>query len=101
MTSTSSTPFGDRLVVLVRRDGRAETIRARDLTDASFLGGATNDPAALEVLEALADPDTRSPAAEETHAENAEIAEPESHAESAEPRPIPASSDFGTKEQRQ
>ena len=49
-------PFGDSLVVLVRRDGRAETVRARDLTDASFLGGATNDPAALEVLEALADP---------------------------------------------
>ena len=65
-------PFGDRLVVLVRRDGRAETILARDLTDASFLGGATNDPAALEVLEALADPATRSPDAGEPHAESAE-----------------------------
>ena len=65
-------PFGDRLVVLVRRDGRAETIRARDLTDASFLGGATNDPAMLEVLEALADPATRSPDAGEPHAESAE-----------------------------
>ena len=72
-------PFGDRLVVLVRRDGRAETIRARDLTDASFLGGATNDPAALEVLEALADPAaaaTNAPAAFEPHAESAENAEP-------------------------
>ena len=59
-------------VVLVRRDGRAETIRARDLTDASFLGGATNDPAMLEVLEALADPATRSPDAGEPHAESAE-----------------------------
>ena len=68
-------PFGDRLVVLVRRDGRAETIRARDLTDASFLGGATNDPAALEVLEALADPVTPSPAADEHHAVSAEGAE--------------------------
>ena len=82
-------PFGDLLVVLVRRDGRAETIRARDLTDASFLGGATNDPAALEVLEALADPaedpELHAKAAEsESHAESAESAESESHAESAE-----------------
>jgi len=42
------------------------------LTDASFLGGATNDPAMLEVLEALADPATRSPDAGEPHAESAE-----------------------------
>ena len=82
-------PFGDLLVVLVRRDGRAETIRARDLTDASFLGGATNDPAALEVLEAFADPaedpEPHAEAAEsESHAESAESAESESHAESAE-----------------
>ena len=80
-------PFGDRLVVLVRRDGRAETIRARDLTDASFLGGATNDPAALEVLEALAD-EIHAESAEDTeseaHAESAENAEPTAHAESAE-----------------
>ena len=77
-------PFGDRLVVLVRRDGRAETIRARDLTDASFLGGATNDPAALEVLEALADEIHAESAESELHAESAEDTESEAHAESAE-----------------
>jgi hypothetical protein len=77
-------PFGDLLVVLVRRDGRAETIRARDLTDAAFLGGATNDPAALEVLEALADEIHAESAESELHAESAEDTESEAHAESAE-----------------
>ena len=63
-------PFRDRLVILVRRDGRAETIRAGDLSDATFLGGATNDPAAFEVLEALKDPAQESDT--EPHAESAE-----------------------------
>ena len=69
-------PFGDRLVILVRRDGRAETIRARDLTDASFLGGATNDPAALEVLEAFADSEQDSPEASRADSAQGDIAQP-------------------------
>ena len=59
-------PFGDRCVVLVRKDGRAETIFAKDLTDAAFLGGAKNDPATLEVLEALRETDPPSGEADRT-----------------------------------
>ena len=58
--------FGDRCVVLVRKDGRAETIFAKDLTDAAVLGGAKNDPATLDVLEALRETDPPSGEADRT-----------------------------------
>ena len=52
--------------------------------DALAQGVGAAASALVDVWKAFAGPDTPSPAAEETHAEAAETAEPESHAENAE-----------------
>ena len=44
--------FGSEFIVLVRKSGSAEAIPVRNLTDAAFLGGSSNSPAWLQVLEA-------------------------------------------------
>ena len=52
--------------------------------DALAQGVGAAASALVDVWKAFAGPDTPSPAAEESHAESAEVAESESHAESAE-----------------
>ena len=46
-------PFGDAVVVVVRKNGEAEILSRSELTDVAFLGGAVCDPAQIEVLEAV------------------------------------------------
>ena len=46
-------PFGNEVVVVVRKNGAAEILSRSELTDVAFLGGAACDPAQIEVLEAV------------------------------------------------
>ena len=45
-------PFGAELVVVIRKGGAMQVIKAKQLSDYTFLAGATNDTEAIEVLNA-------------------------------------------------
>jgi prepilin-type N-terminal cleavage/methylation domain-containing protein len=50
--NTKTMPFGAELLVLIRKGGAMQVIKAKQLSDYTFLAGATNDTEAIEILNA-------------------------------------------------
>ena len=48
-----ATPFGSELVVVIRKGGAMQVIKSKQLSDYTFLAGATNDTDAIEILSAV------------------------------------------------